>query len=68
MRTPYTTRTGVRIGCMYQPPNRVTVSRDAYRLQEALLRDSLPQRRSSARPTILAIAALAAVLAITFIF
>ena len=68
MIVPYTTRTGLRIGCMYQPPRQsYMMSREAYRLQEALLLDSLPRRRSKALPVILSIAALAAIAAASFL-
>lgn len=36
--TPYTTRSGLQIGCRYEAPRRIeTLSRDASRLQSALL-------------------------------
>lgn len=45
-RTPYTTRTGVQIGLMYQPPRRMETSQDMERLQRALLgRSGVPQGR-----------------------
>lgn len=34
---PYTTNTGIQIGCMYQPKPDVSMSRDMERLQAALL-------------------------------
>ena len=34
---PYTTSTGLKIGCMYQPKPKLTVSRDMELLQAALL-------------------------------
>jgi hypothetical protein len=36
MKTPYTTRTGIKIGCMYEPPRQqMTVEEE--RMQAALL-------------------------------
>ena len=36
MKTPYTTRTGIKIGCMYEPPRpQMTVEEE--RIQAALL-------------------------------
>lgn len=37
--TPYTTRTGVRIGCMYQPTTKPAHDADALKLQSAYLGD-----------------------------
>jgi hypothetical protein len=37
---PYTTKTGVQIGCMYQPKPNYAVSRDMDRLQASLLSGS----------------------------
>ena len=34
---PYTTSTGLQIGCMYQPKQKLTISRDMELLQTALL-------------------------------
>ena len=34
---PYTTKSGLRIGCMYSPPPRNYMSADAERIQMALL-------------------------------
>lgn len=34
---PYTTKTGIQIGCMYQPRPNVSMSRDMERLQASLL-------------------------------
>lgn len=34
---PYTTKTGIQIGCMYQPKSNVSMSRDMERLQASLL-------------------------------
>jgi hypothetical protein len=34
---PYTTKSGLRIGCMYTPPQRNYMSADAERIQMALL-------------------------------
>lgn len=34
---PYTTKTGIQIGCMYQPKPNVSMSRDMERLQASLL-------------------------------
>jgi hypothetical protein len=34
---PYTTKSGLRIGCSYTPPKRYYVSQDAELLQSALL-------------------------------
>ena len=34
---PYTTKSGLRIGCSYTPPTRYYVSQDAELLQSALL-------------------------------
>lgn len=34
---PYTTKTGIQIGCMYQPRPNVGMSRDMERLQASLL-------------------------------
>jgi hypothetical protein len=34
---PYTTKSGLRIGCMYSPPQRNYMSADAERIQMALL-------------------------------
>lgn len=34
---PYTTKSGLRIGCMYSPPQRNYMSADAERIQLALL-------------------------------
>lgn len=34
---PYTTKTGLQIGCMYQPPKHYPMSRDMERLQSSLL-------------------------------
>jgi hypothetical protein len=36
MKTPYTTRTGIQIGCMYEPP-RQQMTADEERMQAALL-------------------------------
>jgi hypothetical protein len=38
---PYTTKTGIQIGCMYQPKPDVTMSRDMERLQASLLNKPL---------------------------
>ena len=35
--TPYTTKTGIRIGCNYQPPQNWVPSGDMERLQSSLL-------------------------------
>ncbi len=35
--TPYTTKTGLQIGCMYQPKKYYPMSRDMERLQASLL-------------------------------
>jgi hypothetical protein len=35
---PYTTKTGVQIGLLYEPPKRNYMSADQEKLQEALLR------------------------------
>lgn len=35
---PYTTKTGIQIGCMYQPKRNVSMSRDMELLQAALLK------------------------------
>jgi hypothetical protein len=35
--TPYTTKTGIRIGCNYQPPQNWVPSADMERLQSSLL-------------------------------
>lgn len=41
--TPYTTRSGLQIGCRYEPPRLVEVpSRDAVRIQSALLEHRAP--------------------------
>jgi hypothetical protein len=37
MKTPYTTRSGVRIGSAYNPAPRVFLSNDDLRIQRALL-------------------------------
>lgn len=37
MATPYTTKSGLQIGLLYQPPQRPHHDRDALRLQRALL-------------------------------
>lgn len=42
--TPYTTRTGVRIGLTYTSPSRPHHDTDALRLQEALLAGRQPRR------------------------
>lgn len=34
---PYTTKSGLRIGCNYTPPTRYNISHDAELLQSALL-------------------------------
>lgn len=34
---PYTTKSGLQIGCMYNPPQRNYMSADAERIQMALL-------------------------------
>ena len=34
---PFTTKSGLRIGCMYSPPQRNHMSADAERIQMALL-------------------------------
>lgn len=34
---PYTTKSGLRIGCNYTPPTRYNISQDAELLQSALL-------------------------------
>lgn len=39
MRTPYTTKSGVRIGSAYTPNAPVYHDRDALRLQDALLKN-----------------------------
>ena len=36
MKTPYTTRTGIKIGCMYEPPPQ-QMTADEERMQAALL-------------------------------
>ena len=36
-RLPYTTKSGLQIGCMYTPPQRNYMSQDAERIQMALL-------------------------------
>jgi len=36
-RLPYTTKSGLQIGCMYTPPQRNYMSADAERIQMALL-------------------------------
>lgn len=41
---PYTTKTGVQIGCMYQPKTNYAVSRDMERLQASLLSGSQVQK------------------------
>jgi hypothetical protein len=41
---PYTTKTGVQIGCMYQPKPNYAVSRDMERLQASLLSGSQVQK------------------------
>ena len=46
---PYTTKTGLQIGCMYQPPKHYPMSRDMERLQASLLCQQQVQK-----PTILA--------------
>lgn len=38
---PYTTKTGIQIGCMYQPKPDVTMSQDMERLQASLLNKPL---------------------------
>lgn len=38
---PYTTKTGIQIGCMYQPKPNVTMSRDMELLQASLLNKPL---------------------------
>jgi hypothetical protein len=38
---PYTTKTGIQIGSMYQPKPDVTMSRDMERLQASLLNKPL---------------------------
>lgn len=39
---PYTTKTGLKIGCMYQPKTHFPMSRDAEILQAALLKRPIP--------------------------
>jgi hypothetical protein len=34
---PYTTKTGLQIGCMYEPPKNLSMSRDMELLQSSLL-------------------------------
>lgn len=41
-QTPFTTASGLRIGCMYQPQRPVHHDRDALRLQDALLSKRQP--------------------------
>jgi hypothetical protein len=41
---PYTTRSGLRIGCEYRPAQRLHHDEDACRLQAALLAGSMPRR------------------------
>lgn len=40
--TPYTTRSGVQIGRLYQPRQRAATDRDSERLQRALLNEFEP--------------------------
>lgn len=35
--TPYTTSTGIRIGCRYEPPRNYPMSEDMERLQSAMI-------------------------------
>jgi hypothetical protein len=42
MKTPYTTRSGVRIGSQYSPAPRVFLSNDDLRIQRALLGERTP--------------------------
>jgi hypothetical protein len=44
--TPYMTKTGVQIGCMYEPPRKWEASADMENLQTALLH---PPRRLNFR-------------------
>lgn len=46
-RTPYTTKSGVQIGLLYQPPVRMTTGVDMERLQAALLATRNTPARSS---------------------
>jgi hypothetical protein len=38
---PYTTKTGIQIGCMYQPKPNISMSRDMERIQASLLEKPL---------------------------
>lgn len=42
---PYMTKAGVQIGLLYQEPFETRIDKDAYRLQEALLRKKLYRPR-----------------------
>jgi hypothetical protein len=44
-RTPFTTRSGVKIGLMYEPPKRYETSNDMDRLQTALLGEHIGLRQ-----------------------
>lgn len=43
-QTPFTTASGLRIGCMYQAQRPVHHDRDALRLQDALLSTRVPSK------------------------
>jgi len=59
--TPYTTSTGIRIGCRYEPPRDYPMSADMERLQTSLIE---PRRESELLSCILWVASLALAVAV----
>jgi hypothetical protein len=66
MGTPYTTKTGLRIGSAYQKRQRPEMDSDAFRLQEALLSQDTGRREmlTDERMTAFMLAMLVVVLAL----
>lgn len=53
---PYMTKTGVKIGLLYQEPFEARIDKDAYKLQEALLTQKhKPVNRSQLTPDMLVV-------------
>jgi hypothetical protein len=66
MGTPYTTRTGLKIGSAYQKRQRPDMDSDAFRLQEALLSQDTGRREllTEERMTAFMVALLVVVIAL----